>query len=101
MPFNDGIAEWCIGHLTDEDMVAFLKRCKDGLKRRGRIIVKENTSQHHFVVDREDSSVTRSHEYLRDMFGDAGLALVHSARQTNFPQQLHTVRMYELQVPNI
>lgn len=91
--------QWCIGHLTDDDMLQFLQRCKQGLKHRGRIIVKENTSNHDFVVDRNDSSVTRGHNYFRDMFAAAGLALVRTAKQSSFPGDLHAVRMYELSVP--
>eukprot|EP00741_Cyanophora_paradoxa_P014758 tig00020824_g14236.t1 len=32
--------QWVIGHLTDEDMVAFLKRCQRALRPEGWIVVK-------------------------------------------------------------
>jgi len=34
--------QWCVGHCTDDDLVALLRRCVDGLKRGGLIVVKEN-----------------------------------------------------------
>jgi len=48
-----------IGHLPDDDFVAFLERCKVGLRPGGIIVVKENISRKGFVFDTEDSSVTR------------------------------------------
>jgi protein N-terminal methyltransferase len=38
--------QWCIGHLTDDDLIAFLHRCRDGLHKEsdGCIILKENGS---------------------------------------------------------
>ncbi|EKX43964.1 hypothetical protein GUITHDRAFT_110071 [Guillardia theta CCMP2712] len=69
--------QWVIGHLTDEDFVAFMMRCKRGLKEDGVIVLKENACTEGFIVDKvkerrceypeiltktmqEDSSVTRS-----------------------------------------
>ena len=52
--------QWVVGHLTDADLISFLKRCKAGLKPNGVICVKENAvSATAFVVDNEDSSITR------------------------------------------
>ncbi|CAK8997715.1 N-terminal Xaa-Pro-Lys N-methyltransferase 1-B (Alpha N-terminal protein methyltransferase 1A-B) (Methyltransferase-like protein 11A-B) (X-Pro-Lys N-terminal protein methyltransferase 1A-B) (NTM1A-B) [Durusdinium trenchii] len=35
-------AQWVLLYLTDEDLVAFLQRCKKGLRPNGMIFVKEN-----------------------------------------------------------
>lgn len=51
--------QWVLGHLTDDDLVAFFRRCAAGLKPGGLIGVKENNSSKDYVVDEEDSSVTR------------------------------------------
>jgi protein N-terminal methyltransferase len=59
--------QWCLGHLSDADLVAFFRRCKSSLrdKKRSVIVVKENvcadardgTARTEF--DEEDSSLTR------------------------------------------
>ena len=65
--------QWCLGHLSDEDLVAFLKRAKDSLRSakngtgdfEGLIVVKENTCSEdaegvpRTVFDEQDSSLTR------------------------------------------
>ena len=35
--------QWVVGHLTDDDFVAFFQRCRKGLKPDGVIVLKENT----------------------------------------------------------
>lgn len=88
--------QWCIGHLTDQDFVEFFKRAKVGLKPAGFFVVKENTAKNGFVVDKEDSSVTRSDSYYRDLFEQAGLFMHKSKVQKGFPKELFAVRMYAL-----
>ena len=53
--------QWCVGHLTDEQLVQFLKRCKSTLVPKvGVIVVKENNSTSgEDVFDPLDSAVTR------------------------------------------
>lgn len=53
--------QWCVGHLTDEQLVRYLERCKTVLTPDdGLIVVKENTSTSGVdLFDDEDSSVTR------------------------------------------
>lgn len=49
-----------IGHLSDDDLVAFLERCRKGLKPGGWMVVKENViMKGNFWIDKEDSSVVR------------------------------------------
>ncbi|CAM6083097.1 unnamed protein product [Calypogeia fissa] len=86
--------QWCIGHLTDEDAVAFLYRAKDGLKPGGFIVLKENIAKSGFVLDKVDSSVTRSDEYFRDIFRQAELHVYKHRLQTAFPRELFMVHMY-------
>lgn len=56
---NEACSQWCVGHLTDAELVAYLGRCKTGLRERGIIVVKENIAEGDDVFDDEDSSVTR------------------------------------------
>ena len=53
--------QWCVGHLTDEQLVQFLKRCKSTLNPEiGVIVMKENNSTSGAdVFDPLDSAVTR------------------------------------------
>ena len=53
--------QWCVGHLTDQQLVEYLERCKSALNPEGGIIVlKENLSTSGVdVFDTLDSSVTR------------------------------------------
>ncbi len=54
--------QWCLGHLTDTQLVSFLERCGKSLSGRGWIVVKENMStdpEGEDIFDKVDSSVTR------------------------------------------
>lgn len=57
--------QWCVGHLTDVQLIAYLKKC-GGLLRKdedgkvaGLVVVKENLAPVVDSFDEEDSSVTR------------------------------------------
>lgn len=99
------------------DYVAFLRRCKAGLKPNGIVGLKENITSDGFVLDREDASITRyrssasplvpegnsrdlrwdpcrSDKHMRALIAEAGLSVVTSALQTDFPRELFAVRMY-------
>lgn len=88
--------QWALLYLTDDDAVAFFQRCMDNLKPGGLIFVKENVCQEGFIVDKDDASLTRSHQYMVDLFSRSGLYLMHTALQKNFPKGLFKVRMYAL-----
>jgi protein N-terminal methyltransferase len=57
--------QWCLGHLSDRQLVRFLKQSKQSLRPRGVIIVKENCcaeekpGEPESIYDPDDSSVTR------------------------------------------
>jgi protein N-terminal methyltransferase len=53
--------QWCVGHLTDDQLVSYLQLCKTVLTpETGLIVVKENQSTGDSdVFDEVDSSVTR------------------------------------------
>lgn len=88
--------QWCIGHLTDRDFIRFFQRSKDGLKPGGIFVLKENIARTGFVVDKEDSSVTRSDSHFRDLFQQTGLNIIRTRLQRKFPSDLFQVRMYAL-----
>jgi protein N-terminal methyltransferase len=98
--------QWCVGHLTDAQLVTYLERCKDGLvkavgeeKSEAWIVVKENLStdiRHKDIYDEEDSSVTRSDEKFRKLFKEAKLKIVATEQQRGMPKELYPVRIYAL-----
>ncbi len=55
-------------YLTDNDVEAMFVKAKSGLKPDGLIFVKENVCKEGFVVDNDDSSLTRSNKYMQDLF---------------------------------
>lgn len=93
--------QWCVGHLTDEQLIAYLKRCAKALAPGGWIVVKENLSTDPFgedLFDDLDSSVTRSDAKFRKIFEEAELVLAKTDLQAGFPKSLglYPVRMYGL-----
>lgn len=92
--------QWCLGHLTDSQLVTYFRRCSDGLRRPGGwIVVKENISTNaegKDIFDEQDSSVTRTDENWRQIFKEAGLVLLKTELQTGFPKHLFPVRFYAL-----
>ncbi len=91
--------QWCLGHLTDEQLVAYFTRCKDAVAEGGWIVVKENMSTDPHgedMFDKVDSGMTRTDEKYRKLFEEAGLRIVKSERQRGFPKGLLPVRFYAL-----
>ncbi|KND86122.1 Alpha N-terminal protein methyltransferase 1 [Tolypocladium ophioglossoides CBS 100239] len=90
--------QWCLGHLTDEQVVQYLELCKTVLRLNSGIIV-INTSGID-LFDHTDSSVTRQDETFQSLFKKAGLKVVRTELQRGFPEssprKLFPVRMYAL-----
>ncbi|KAI1338410.1 DUF858 domain-containing protein [Xylariaceae sp. FL0016] len=94
--------QWCLGHLTDAQLIKYLEQCKAVLSNeQALIIVKENMSTSgadHF--DATDSSVTREDSKYRQLFDQAGLRIVRREMQkalpAHLPQRLFPVQMYAL-----
>jgi len=88
--------QWVTGHLIDSDFVSFLKKCKGALKSGGIIVIKENNSTKGFLVDKTDSSVTRTDVHIRELIKGSGLTLVKVKLQARFPKEIFPVRMYAI-----
>jgi protein N-terminal methyltransferase len=88
--------QWVLAHLTDEDFVAFLKRCREGLRKSGVIIVKENVTTSGREYDHVDSSVARSSSIFTQLFASAGVSVLREERQRGFPEELYEVKMWAL-----
>ncbi|XP_003785761.1 alpha N-terminal protein methyltransferase 1B [Otolemur garnettii] len=88
--------QWVSGHLTDKDLLAFLSRCRDGLKENGVIILKDNVAREGCVFDLSDSSVTRDMDILRSLIRKSGLVVLSQEKQEGFPEQCIPVWMFAL-----
>lgn len=86
-----------VGHLHDEDFVQFFRNCINGLRSNGVVVLKDNCCDDWtFVVDKNDSSISRSPEYMKVLFDLAGCHLLLVSQQTNFPPELSSVYMFAL-----
>ncbi|XP_004688528.1 PREDICTED: alpha N-terminal protein methyltransferase 1B [Condylura cristata] len=88
--------QWVSGHLTDKDLLAFLSRCRDGLKENGVIILKDNVAREGCVFDLSDSSVTRNMDTLQSLIRKSGLVVLGQEKQDDFPEQCIPVWMFAL-----
>jgi protein N-terminal methyltransferase len=119
--------QWVVGHLHDLDFIKCLKRCQLALALHGVIVIKDNccssaagdsdssadatTSAANnsdtdaeqgddpeaFVVDSDDSSLTRSLGYYRSLFKHAGLQIVmQQQEQAVFPDEIFPVFYFAL-----
>ena len=59
-------------YLTDEDLVDFLRRCKNN---GDKIFIKENVSLDEPTEDDSDSSVARTKDAFEKIFLEAGLKI--------------------------
>ncbi|KAJ8726308.1 hypothetical protein PYW07_001006 [Mythimna separata] len=92
--------QWVLGYLKDEDLEAYLIRCRDSLSPTGIIVVKENvTSSGKIEKDSTDSSVTRTFKQYIRIFKKCSLKRIKQCKQTNFPNGIYPVYMFAL-VPN-
>ena len=92
--------QWCLGQLTDAQLVAYLRRVQPWVEKGGWIVVKENLSTDvdgRDIFDGRDSSVTRTDERFRELFRQAGLAIVATEVQKGMPKDLYPIRSYALQ----
>ncbi|EIN07311.1 methyltransferase domain-containing protein [Punctularia strigosozonata HHB-11173 SS5] len=111
--------QWCLGHLSDPELIQFLGRAVGALRDRNQaagenpscIVVKENLCRDfgedgveaesgkrgpRTVFDEEDSSLTRSDLAWKAVFSAAGLTVVREQLQLGFPEGLYDVKIYVL-----
>lgn len=75
--------------------MAFLQRAKSKLSPNGWIGMKENVAHPScdYVMDDEDSSVTRSEAVFTQLIERAGLGLIQTEAQHGWPSDLFGVKM--------
>lgn len=95
--------QWVLLYLTDNDLIAYLKKCKAALNPGGFIFVKENVivedkrgKPKEYVMDDDDNSVTRTDRMYREIFKKSGLDTLIGVQQKEWPQDLYPIYMYVL-----
>ncbi|KAM9734722.1 N-terminal Xaa-Pro-Lys N-methyltransferase 1 [Menidia menidia] len=88
--------QWVIGHLTDDHLVEFLRRCKKGLRPNGLIVIKDNVSYEGVVPDEVDSSVCRDLDIVHCLVRKAGLEIIREEQQMDFPKEIYQVHTLAL-----
>lgn len=94
--------QWCVGYLTDEQLVAFLKQCRAALNPDGGImVVKENLSTSGGdAIDEADGSVTRIDASFLSLFEEAGWRVIRTESQkglvSRVTRRLLPVKSYAL-----
>uniref|UniRef100_G1LX94 N-terminal Xaa-Pro-Lys N-methyltransferase 1 n=1 Tax=Ailuropoda melanoleuca TaxID=9646 RepID=G1LX94_AILME len=88
--------QWVSGYLTDKDLLAFLSRCRAGLKENGVIILKDNVAREGCIFYLSDSSVTRDMDILQSLIKKSGLVVLGQEKQDSFPEQCVPVWMFAL-----
>jgi len=87
--------QWVVIYLTDPDFIQFLVRCGAGLRSGGMIFLKENVlklnSDVDFLVDKDDTSLTRSKGYMERIFEEAGMRIICCEQQKVFPHDMFPV----------
>lgn len=84
------------GHLTDNHLSDFLKRCRTGLRPNGIVVIKDNMAQEGVIMDDVDSSVCRDLDVVRKIIRRAGLHLLAEERQENFPDEIYHVYTFAM-----
>ncbi|KAK2738437.1 Alpha N-terminal protein methyltransferase 1 [Myotisia sp. PD_48] len=93
--------QWCLGHLTDGQLVDYLQRCKKALSDSGLVVIKENMRYSSDEFDELDNSVTRTEQKFKDLFLEAGYTILHAEEQMGIPQRLnlYPVKIFALRPP--
>lgn len=94
--------QWVVGHFTDADFIKVINRYRRALRKGGLVVIKDNVvpvgdGEGAFMVDSEDSTMTRSLGYFRSLFNQAGIKVVYQYRQEGFPGELVPVYMFALE----
>lgn len=92
--------QWTLEHLTDEDLVKFLKNCKKALNKLSNnsyCVFKENVCRNNlFYVNINGSSIIRHETVFQQIFKQSGLNIVKILDQKGFPKDLWPQKIFIL-----
>lgn len=95
--------QWVLCYLTDADIIAFLKRCRDCATQSCLFLVKENVaginleaekSRYEYYPDKH--SICRTFTHFIELFQSAGLFMEEYRVQPNWPDDYLTVVLFVL-----
>jgi len=103
--------QWCLENLEDEDLIPFLKKCKDNLCENGKIIVKENyyffdnsednnDKNLHYInyeYSKEDFSKQRLDSFYINLFINMGFKIINHFINPNWPNKIMPLIVYVLE----
>jgi protein N-terminal methyltransferase len=90
--------QWVIGHLTDEDLIQFLRNARSSLTPGGYIVIKDNVCHEGYLLDVEDHSLMRTLEAVISLCDKSGLMVFSAEKQTYFPSTIFPVYTIVLKV---
>jgi protein N-terminal methyltransferase len=95
--------QWTLCHLTDDDIISFLRRCREHISPTGYFLIKENVAgltleseKPEYEFYPEKNSVCRTFSHLCRLFRDAGLFLEEYRIQPNWPKDFLIVVLFIL-----
>lgn len=95
--------QWTLSYLTDTDLIAFLRRCKDHSTNNCLFLIKENIGGRDLDSDKsqyeyypEKHSICRTYTHYCELFQKAGLVLEEYRVQPNWPDTYLTVVLFIL-----
>ena len=92
------LIQWVAIYFTDDDFAAILAECKKHLNLNGIVFFKENMVKDNvFLVDKDDSSLTRCEKHYRAIFEAGGVTVVKEGFQKEWPKDLYPVKYWCLQ----
>jgi protein N-terminal methyltransferase len=81
--------QWTAMWLTDEDLLAFLKRARAHLNENGVVFLKDNVifsgNKSHGVFAPEDHSTARTIKHFKEIFLEAGFSVDFAQEQPQWP----------------
>ena len=103
--------QWCLENLEDEDLIPFLKKCKENLCENGKIIVKENyyffdnsednknKNLHNinYEYSKEDFSKQRLDSFYINLFINMGFKIINHFINPNWPNKIMPLIVYVLE----
>lgn len=95
--------QWTLCHLTDSDLVTFLRKCKNNSTNDCIFLIKENISGLSLDSDKSEyeyysdkNSVCRTYSHYLALFREAGLLLEEYRLQPNWPNEFLPVALFVL-----
>jgi protein N-terminal methyltransferase len=94
--------QWTAMWLTDEDFVAFLKRCKAHLNENGVVFVKDNVvfsgNKSRGIFAPDDHSTARTIQHFKEIFLEAGFLVDFAQQQPHWPENYIPMWLFVLKL---